>query len=92
MSSDPQSPPPPTEGNISHNGGSSHCNRCRRPLKNPIYRRIGMGKICLGKSNLPNKLELLQQILTEEQKLREEKKHQKLLETQKTLDIANKTS
>jgi hypothetical protein len=29
---------------------STTCNRCNRKLKNPIYVRIGMGKICIAKS------------------------------------------
>ncbi len=71
-----QSQPTP-ESPIKGGGESSNCSRCKRPLKNPIYRKIGMGKICLGKSSHPNKLELLKQVLAEEQKLREEKKAQK---------------
>jgi hypothetical protein len=27
----------------------NNCLRCNRRLKNPIYRKIGYGKICLGK-------------------------------------------
>jgi hypothetical protein len=28
---------------------STKCNRCNRNLKNPIYVKIGMGKVCLSK-------------------------------------------
>ena len=28
----------------------SKCSRCKRNLKNPIYVKIGMGKVCIAKS------------------------------------------
>jgi hypothetical protein len=29
---------------------SNKCSRCHRTLKNPIYVKIGMGKVCISKS------------------------------------------
>ena len=46
-------PPLPglTETSGVETGGSehNHCNRCRRRLKNPKYRKIGYGAVCLRK-------------------------------------------
>ncbi|MFA5730930.1 MAG: hypothetical protein WC934_02875 [Acidithiobacillus sp.] len=37
------------ENSVKVNSNNGHCLRCKRPLKNPIYRKIGYGKVCLGK-------------------------------------------
>ena len=74
-----QKPPDPETSS----GESDHCSRCKRALKNPIYRRIGMGKICLSKSGLPNNLELMQQIFDAEKKKRDDQKSEKQRELHK---------
>jgi hypothetical protein len=59
----------------------SRCLRCHRKLKNPIFQRIGYGKICLSKCmtlSLEEKEKLTQQMNKLLLELKEEKKHKKL--------------
>lgn len=52
------------------------CQRCHRVLKNPVYQRIGYGKVCLGKAPISTQeKELLEQQMND---LLEELKKEKL--------------